>query len=150
MIEEDDQRGFSEQPMARFDAATDMAVAFYRFALQTYQYRCAISGLSVSPQNENLHEKLEVVLIHPREFGGELEIGNVLVLESRLAQLFSTGVVSVADNGTLTVARPDEVSSEREDVISPGAALLLPEDPLLRPSAKNLQFHRLTIARYAA
>lgn len=150
MIEEDDQRGFGEQPMARFDAATDMAVAFYRFALQTYQYRCAISGLSVSPQDENLHEKLEVVLIHPREFGGELEIGNVLVLDSRVAQLFSTGALSVAEDGTVLVARPNEVLTELGDLVRPGAALFLPEDPLLHPSAKNLQFHRLTVARYAA
>lgn len=148
MIEEDDQRGFGEQPMARFDAATDMAVAFYRFALQCYLYRCAISGLSVSPQDENLHEKLEVVLIHPREFGGELEIGNVLVLDSRVAQLFSTGALSVAEDKTVLVARPKEVPAELEGAVRPGAALFLPQDHLLQPSDKNLQFHRLTIARY--
>ena len=150
MIEEDDQRGFGEQPMVRFDAATDMRVGFYRFALQTYQYRCAISGLRVDPQDKALHEKLEVVLIHPREFGGELAIGNVLVLESRLAQLFSTGVLSVAADETLLVARPNAIPADVEDLVRPGAKLLLPEDDLLRPSGKNLQFHRLTIARYQA
>ncbi|KKB80310.1 hypothetical protein VW35_07875 [Devosia soli] len=150
MIEEDDQRGFGEQPMARFDAATDMRVAFYRFALQSYGYRCAISGLGFDPQDKNLLEKLEVVLIHPREFGGELEIGNVLVLESRIAQLFSTGVVSVAEDGTVLVAQSGELPAELEDAVKPGAELFLADDPLLWPNAKNLQFHRLTIARYGA
>lgn len=148
MIERDDHGGFGEQPMARFDTASDMRLAFYRFALQAYRYRCAISGLAFDTQDQNLHEQLEVILIHPREFGGALEIGNALVLESRVAQLFAKGVLTIASDETLLVARPGKVPLELEPVVVPGAALFLPEDEMLRPAAKNLQFHRLTIARY--
>lgn len=148
MIEEDGPEGFGERPLAGFTHSLDNHLEFYRLALAAYNYRCAISGLQFSPQDKILHERLDVVPIHPRELGGPLEIGNALVLESSLAAAFGQGLISVADDFTLAVPRPDALTTAQRALIAPGRMLLLPKDPLFRPAAKHLHFHRLVIARY--
>ena len=148
MIEENDQSGFGERPQAGFANVLDSRVAFYRFALTIYDFRCAISGLRFAPQEQVLHDRLDVVPIHPRELGGPLEIGNMLVLESGLAALFGQGLITASDDGLVVVPRPEKLSAQQREMVVPGRALLLPLDPLFQPLAKHLHFHRLTIAQY--
>ena len=148
MIDENDPDGFGERPLAGFTHALDTHLAFYCLALSAYEYRCAVSGLQFSPQDKILHERLDVVPIHPRELGGPLEMGNALVLETSLAAAFGQGLITATDDFKVAVPRLAALSDEQRALVEPGRALLLPADPLFYPAAKRLHFHRLVIARY--
>ncbi|MBN9332865.1 hypothetical protein [Devosia sp.] len=148
MIDENDPDGFGERPLAGFAHSIDNHVAFYRFALKIYNYRCAISGLRFPSDAQILHQQLEVVPIHPREFGGPLEIGNVLVLETGMADAFARGLVTASDDWQLIVPQPQALNEAQRQHAVAGRVLFVPSEPMFRPEARNLQFHRLTIARF--
>lgn len=148
MIDENDPDGFGERPLAGFTHAIESPLDFYRLALKIYDYRCAISGLQFPPTVQILHEQLEVVLIHPREFGGSLEIGNVLVLEANMADAFARGLVTASDDWHVIVPRSEALAGGQRKYAVAGQVLFVPSEPVFRPLAKNLQFHRLTIARF--
>ena len=148
MIEENDPEGFGERPLAGFTHSFDDHLAFYRFALGVYNYRCAISGLQFLPEAQILHQRLDVVPIHPRELEGTLDLGNALVLESGLAAAFAKGLIAATDDWHVLVPRPEALTEEQRILVVPGRVLFVPEQPMFRPLAKNLQFHRLMITRY--
>ena len=148
MVDYEEQRGLSEQPMAGFAPSVESRVAFHRFALVVYGFRCAISGLRFEPSEGALHDRLEVVLIHPRESEGPLEISNVLVLESAVARAFGYGHVCVDDSDRVVIANPEALSDEVRPLVVAGRSLFLPDDPLFRPSRTHLHFHRLVVATY--
>ena len=148
MIDENDPDGFGERPLAGFTHSVDDYLAFYRFALTSYNYRCAISGLRFPPEAQILHERLQVVPIHPRELGGSLEIGNAIVLEASMADAFARGLITSTDDWQVIVPRPEALAEEQRQHVVAGRVLFVPAEPMFRPVAKNLQFHRLTIARY--
>ena len=148
MIEESGSNRSGGWSPAGFTHALDNHLAFYRSALVAYDYRCAISGFRFSPQNKILHERLDVVPIHPRELDGALDIGNALVLLSTLASAFAQGLITATDDGRVLVPRPGALTGDLPALVETGRALFLPADPALRPAAKYLQFHRLVIARY--
>lgn len=148
MIDENGPDGFGERPLAGFTHSIDSHLALYRFALTAYDYRCAISGLRFAPNAQILHERLDVVPIHPRELGGSREIGNVLVLEAGMADAFARGLITVSDEGRVIVPRLEALPDEQSRHVEAGRALFVPAEPMFRPVAKNLQFHRLTIARF--
>lgn len=148
MIDENDPDGFGDRPLAGFTHSIDNHLAFYRFALTVYNYRCAISGLQFSSDAQILHEQLSVVPIHPRELGGSLEIGNALVLEADLADAFARGLITATDDGRVIVPRPEALAEAQRQHVVEGRVLFVPAEPMFRPAAKNLQFHRLTIARF--
>lgn len=143
MIRDHDDSGFGERLQAGFDAAALSSIAFYDFALAAYSYRCAISGVRYARPGGNLHDRLDVVRIHPAELGGPLEIGNVLVLERGIARAFQHGLISVEDDFRVVVLRPEAL----DGAVLPGRKLFLPNDPLLYPDRKHLQFHRLTVGQ---
>lgn len=148
MIDEDDPDGFGERPLAGFTHSIDNHLAFYRFALNVYNCRCAISGLQFPPDPQILHQRLSVVPIHPREFGGSLDIGNALVLEAGIADAFGRGLITATDDWQVILPRPEALPEEQRQHVVAGRVLFVPVDPMFRPVTKNLQFHRLTIARY--
>ena len=148
MIDENDPDGFGERPLAGFTHSIDGHLGFYRFALTAYNYRCAISGLRFPPDAQILHERLEVVPIHPRELGGTLEIGNALVLETSMADAFARGLITATDDWQVIVPRPEALAEEQREHVVAGRVLFVPAEPMFRPVAKNMQFHRLTIARF--
>ena len=148
MIDENDPEGFGERPLAGFTHSVDDYLSFYRFALTAYNYRCAVSGLRFPPEAQILHEQLEVVPIHPRELGGSLEIGNVLVLEASMADAFARGLITATDDWQVIVPRPDALAEQQRKHVVAGRVLFVPAEPMFRPVAKAMQFHRLTIARF--
>lgn len=150
MIDDKDQGGFGERPPADFTHSIDNRLAFYRFALTVYNYRCAVSGLRFSADAQILHEQLDVVLIHPRELGGVIDVRNVLVLEASLADAFARGLITATDDRQVIVPRSERLTEAQRQRVVAGRELFAPSEPMFGPLAKNLQFHRLTIARFHA
>ncbi|SFV29040.1 hypothetical protein SAMN05216456_0658 [Devosia crocina] len=149
MIEEEEQRGFGERPVTGFEPSLESRVAFHRFALVVYDFRCAVSGLQFPATEGALHDRLEVVPIHPREAEGPLEISNVLVLESRIAHAFAKGWICVDDGYRVVIADRAELGDELSGQVIERRALFLPSDPLFRPASRHFQFHRMVVARYS-
>jgi len=148
MIDEDDPDDFGERPQSGFTVDGDMRIAFYRFALAIYGYRCAITGQQFEQQNGILHNELDVVAIHPRELDGPLEIDNVLVLETDIGAAFGQGLITVDDDYSVVIARPERLNDAQSGLVVAGRKLFLPGDPQFQPSRKHLQFHRLVVALY--
>jgi predicted restriction endonuclease len=148
MSDEDEPEGFSEKPQSGFSTSGDIHIAFYRFVLTAYSYRCAISGKRFPPQDGILHPSLDVVAIHPLELHGSLEVSNALVLETGLGAAFRQGYLAISDDYTVIATQPEALTEDEMGSIEPGRTLFLPEDPLFHPSKKHLHFHRLVLARY--
>ena len=142
---DDDSGHFGELPQAGFTLSPDSATAFHRFALATYSYRCAITGEQFLPEIIP-HPHLDVVPIQPLALGGQVEIGNVVVLEEHVARAFRRGLIQVSDD--LLVLIPDRAQLDPRLVkhVVGVRHLVLPDDHLLRPRLAAFSFHRALFA----
>lgn len=140
--------GFGERAKTPFLVSSDARVDFYRLALAAYDYRCALTGTRFDAQGGLLLDQLHVVFIQPRELGGPLDIGNLLVFTPAAGNAFRNGAFTLDDDGRILLPGKSADLQWLGVENAAGQTLFLPADPLFRPAARFLQFHRLVIAIY--
>jgi hypothetical protein len=123
-------------------SSLDTYQAVFRLVLSAYDYRCARTGEQFAPDFGLIHPHLEVIAIRPREAGGPLQINNYLALEEHAARAFGAGLFLVEDDYTVVVPNPDALPRALAARLHPGGKLLVPNEPLFRPSPAHLAFHR--------
>lgn len=142
IVEEEEESGFEEERQSSFqsDTSLDAYVALYRLVLQSYGFRCALTGAQFDAPDSVLHTELDVVAIQPREHGGPLTIGNYLPMLPSLTAPFNDGLIVIEDDFRITVPRPDLLGSDMLSALR--ATLILPPDAMLRPGSAFLAYHR--------
>lgn len=128
---------------------------FRRQVMAAYQYRCAVTGLSVGSIPEGRATRLlDAAHIRPVGANGSDSVTNGLSLTPTVHRLFDEGLVSARWAGTaLELVRsprlePEMVEApERGTVIrlETGANLVLPSDPSQWPSAEQIRFHQRNV-----
>lgn len=134
--------GFGDNPQGGFAAGASLDVyeAVYRLVMTAYSYRCALTGEQFTPDIGLVHPHLEVVAIRPRDAGGPLAIDNYLALEEHAARAFRFGHFVVEDDFRVVIRNPGAFHHALRP--HPGGRLLVPTEPLFRPSPAHLAFHR--------
>lgn len=128
---------------------------FRRQVMAAYQYRCAVTGLSVGSIPEGRATRLlDAAHIRPVGANGSDSVTNGLSLTPTVHRLFDEGLVSARWSGTaLELVRSPRL--EREMVEAPergtvirletGANLVLPADRSQWPSAEQIRFHQRNV-----
>lgn len=128
---------------------------FRRQVMAAYQYRCAVTGLSVGAIPEGRATRLlDAAHIRPVGANGSDSVTNGLSLTPTVHRLFDEGLVSARWAGSvLELVRSPRL--EREMVEAPergtvirldtGASLVLPPDPSQWPSAEQIRFHQRNV-----
>lgn len=127
-----------ELPQAGFALAD--AVAFRRFMLDIYGYRCAITG-RVHAEDE-AEEGLDVFLLQPLAHGGALQPGNAVVVETAAARLLEGGLVQIGDDFLVYLPDPERSDLDADMAERLGRPLSLPESPSLWPDRAMLAYRR--------
>ncbi len=119
-------------------------VAFRRKVRETYNHRCAMSGLQL--RNGGGRPEVQAAHIRPVESGGNDSVRNGLALSGTLHWMFDRGLISVAEDcETILVSRnkvPGEVVNR---LLRPDGKLWKPGEPRDWPSPTNLKWHRENI-----
>jgi hypothetical protein len=113
-------------------ASLETRVSIKRQVLRNWGNRCAITGR---------RDHLDIVAIRPREAGGQLHARNYMPMIPIAARAWEQGVISVAANGDVIADLPALDPDLLESMDKTGR-LLLPDDPMRRPDAADLGFHR--------
>ena len=145
VVGDDDETGLGEEPQRGFaaDHSLDAYTNLQRLVLLSYGYRCALTGAQFGPPKLHLHPDLDVVVIKPLDLGGPLSISNCLAVLTSLKRPFMDGLITVEDNYRIVVPHPELL--DRDMLTSLRVSLIVPDDPVLRPSPEFLAHHR----RYA-
>lgn len=105
--------------------------------LDAYERACAVT-------HEHSLPVLEAAHIRPFAKGGEHSLPNGLALRTDLHRLFDRGYVTIDEQHRLVVGRRlrEHFDNGRSYYALDGHSLHLPADPMLRPSAEALTWHR--------
>lgn len=114
--------------------------AFAAAVKRAYGGRCALSGLEL--RNGGGRAEVEAAHILPVAQEGPDIVRNGLALSGTLHWMFDRGLVSVADDHSILVARNKVPGDVVDRLIHPDGRLLLPEDPRDRPHPAYLKWHR--------
>lgn len=158
LIEPDPSHQFAEalttdERTRRLVNAVQREAGFRDDVLAAYLHRCAISGLSVGPSPARAQGLLDAAHIRPVASQGADSVSNGLALTPTLHRLFDRGLFTLTYRGLDLEVRTsprlaDEMIVGREGFalrIHSGLQLALPEDPALRPSPEQLEYHNSQI-----
>lgn len=139
--------GFDEAPQSDFiRPVVEMTVlrpfrerAFMRAVRAAYDNRCAMSGMRLI--NGGGRPEVQAAHIKPVAKHGPDSIRNGLALSGTLHWLFDRGLISIADNHEILVAKkhvPDQVAR----LLNDDRKLIVPRERSLQPNPYYLKFHR--------
>jgi putative restriction endonuclease len=114
---------------------------FARQVKRAYGGRCAMSGLSL--RNGGGRAEVEAAHILPVKENGPDTVRNGLALSGTVHWMFDRGLVAVDSDGTILAARGSIAAEVADRLLTPDRRLIVPQDPVLRPHAGYLQWHRL-------
>jgi putative restriction endonuclease len=114
--------------------------SFSRQVKIAYHARCAMSGLSL--RNGGGRPEVNAAHIRPVANRGPDTVQNGLALSGTLHWMFDRGLVSVADDHTILVARDAVGEDATVRLLTPDRRLLLPSDPTECPHPSYLAWHR--------
>ena len=146
------QHGFSEQPnifgsapivVDRTKVLTSRSLRDETFARQVkiaYDARCAMSGLSL--RNGGGRPEVEAAHIRPVGSKGPDSVQNGLALSGTLHWMFDRGLVSVADDHSIIVAKGSIADEVGLRLLTPNRRLILPKDQTKLPHPAYLAWHR--------
>lgn len=116
-------------------------VAFRRKVRAAYDYRCAMSGLSL--RNGGGRPEVQAAHIRPVERQGSDSVRNGLALSGTLHWMFDRGLISVAEDCETILVSHNKVPSEVVGrLLRPEGRLIRPKDPCNAPHPANLRWHR--------
>jgi putative restriction endonuclease len=113
--------------------------AFKRAVRAAYKNQCALTGLRLI--NGGGNPEVAAAHIKPVAQSGPDSIRNGIALSGTFHWLFDRGLISIADNFDILVAKkkiPDQVVG----LLNKDGKIILPKDPSLRPHPHYLEFHR--------
>ena len=144
--QEEDTSGFEELERNFIRPIVELTVlrpfrdrAFKRVIRSAYDNQCAMTGLRLI--NGGGRPEVQASHIKPVSSHGPDAIRNGLALSGTLHWLFDRGLISVADNHEILVARkgvPDQVSR----LFNADGRIIVPKDRASQPHPYYLRFHR--------
>jgi putative restriction endonuclease len=116
--------------------------AFRVIVTDVYRRQCALT-------NSHVLHVLDAAHIRPYAEGGSHVPSNGLLLRQDLHTLFDRGYLTVSPDYRVEVSRrlKDEFDNGKEYYALAGKSILLPENPLFRPSSEQLAWHNESIYR---
>lgn len=110
--------------------------AFRVIVTDLYKRQCALT-------NSHVLHVLDAAHIRPYSDGGSHTPSNGLLLRQDLHTLFDRGYLTVSPDYRVEVSRrlKDEVDNGKEYYALAGKSILLPENPVFRPSPEQLMWH---------
>jgi len=110
--------------------------SFRCIVTDVYQRQCALT-------NSHVLHVLDAAHIRPYAEGGSHNPSNGLLLRQDVHTLFDRGYLTVSPDYRVEVSRrlKDEFDNGKEYYALAGKSILLPENPLFRPSAEQLGWH---------
>ena len=140
--------GFAEDPLVfdrpvveRLSRRPYRDVAFRRKVRSAYDYRCAMSGLSL--RNGGGRPEVQAAHIRPVERQGSDSARNGLALSGTLHWMFDRELISVADDLETILVSHNKVPGDVVDrLLASDGKLRRPPDPRNRPHPENLRWHR--------
>ena len=116
--------------------------AFRVIVTDVYRRQCALT-------NSHILHVLDAAHIRPYSEGGSHNPSNGLLLRQDVHTLFDRGYLTVSPDYRVEVSRrlKDEFDNGKEYYALAGRQILLPENPLFRPSAEQLVWHNEHIYR---
>lgn len=116
-------------------------VAFSRRVREAYDYRCAMSGLTL--RNGGGRPEVQAAHIRPVSKNGTDSVRNGLALSGTLHWMFDRGLISIADDNESFLVSRNKVPTEVVDrLLHPSGKLLLPQNHHNNPHPENLRWHR--------
>jgi putative restriction endonuclease len=113
--------------------------AFAYVVRDVYDRTCAMTGLKLI--NGGGRCEIEAAHIRPVEENGPDSPRNGIALSRTVHWMFDRGILSIADNGLILMAKrlvPDQVSR----MLNPQGCILLPNNPTFAPPRVFLRYHR--------
>lgn len=113
--------------------------AFAYVVRDVYDRTCAMTGLKLI--NGGGRCEIEAAHIRPVEENGPDSPRNGIALSRTVHWMFDRGILSIADNGLILMAKrlvPDQVSR----MLNPQGCILLPNNPTFAPHRVFLRYHR--------
>jgi putative restriction endonuclease len=116
--------------------------AFRVIVTDLYRRQCALT-------NSHVLHVLDAAHIRPYADGGNHNPSNGLLLRQDVHTLFDRGYLTVASDYRVEVSRrlKDEFDNGKEYYALQGTSILLPENPLFRPSPQQLIWHNENVYR---
>lgn len=115
--------------------------AFSRVVRNAYDRTCAMTGLKLI--NGGGRCEIEAAHIRPVDENGPDSPRNGIALSRTVHWMFDRGILSIADNGQILMAKklvPDPVRR----LLNPDGRVILPNDATLKPHRFFLRYHRET------
>lgn len=138
---DDVQAPFHRPVVERLTRRPYRDVAFRRNVRAAYNYRCAISGLTL--RNGGGRPEVQAAHIRPVEEGGSDSVRNGLALSGTLHWMFDRGLISIDPEEHRILISHNKVPGDVvQRLIQPGERLTLPDDPRNWPHPDNLRWHR--------
>jgi putative restriction endonuclease len=138
-VSDRDQQAFDRPIVERLVARPFRDAAFAVAVKAAYQDTCAITDIRMI--NGSGRSEVQAAHIQPVAHRGPDSVRNGLALSGTLHWMFDRGLVSVADDFRLLVAR-DRVPDTVARLLRPEGTLRLPPKPELHPAPAFLRYHR--------
>jgi putative restriction endonuclease len=116
--------------------------AFSEAVKSVYQNTCAVTGLSII--NGGGRAEVQAAHIRPVAASGPDSVRNGIALCSTVRWMFDRGLLSLADDYTILMAR-GRVPEPVRRLINPDHRLRLPPRPEFRPHLNFLRYHRESV-----
>ncbi len=107
-----------------------------------YSNRCAMTGLRLI--NGGGRPEVQAAHIQPVAAKGPDAVRNGLALSGTVHWMFDRGLISIADDYKILVAK-NHVPEDAARLLNPSGLINLPTDQTLYPNAQYLRFHRDTV-----
>lgn len=114
---------------------------FSKLVRNTYQNRCAITGLQII--NGGGRTEVEAAHVQAVEDRGPDSVRNGIALSRTVHWLFDRGIISMEDDGKILTAN-NLVPPQLGVLFHPSGYAILPDQPVLRPHPSFLRHHRET------
>lgn len=134
------QTPFSRPVVERLTRRPYRDVAFRRKVREAYEFRCAVSGLTL--RNGGGRPEVQAAHIRPVEQKGSDSVRNGLALSGTLHWMFDRGLISVADDLSILVSRNKVPADVVDRLVVSDGKLRLPKDHWNWPHPENLRWHR--------
>jgi hypothetical protein len=116
-------------------AGQDLLRSVVETVKREYGFTCGLIGKKLAP------EELRVAVIRPKPLGGSFHVNNCLALCPEADAAFAAGHFTVRDNGRIIVDK-FRIDPALLAAINGTGRLLWPDNPALRPTPDNLDYHR--------
>lgn len=138
-LSEDPEAPFERPIVERIVARPFRDAAFAEAVKSAYGETCAITGLRII--NGGGRAEVQAAHIRPVASGGSDSVRNGLALSGTAHWMFDRGLLSIADDFTILVAR-ERVPEDALRLIRPDRRVLLPDRPEEWPHPAQLPYHR--------